>query len=138
VSSFSSLKGRIWDCMNGWKEKFLSQARKEVLLKVVVQPIPTYTISVFQLPKTLCKDIRAMMSRFWWGHKGNDAWIAWMSWSKIWRAKERGGLGYLDLEMFNLALFAKQGWRLLQRPDTLVATIFREKYFPNGSFLYSN
>jgi hypothetical protein len=36
VSSFSALKGRIWERMNGWKEKFLSQARKEVLLKAVV------------------------------------------------------------------------------------------------------
>lgn len=47
-------------------------------------------------------------------------------------------MGYRDLEMFNLALLAKQGWRLLQRPDTLAATIFQEKYFPNGSFLDSN
>ena len=26
VSSFLLLKGRIWDYMNGWKEKFISQA----------------------------------------------------------------------------------------------------------------
>jgi hypothetical protein len=31
VSSFSSLKGRIWDRMNGWKEKFFSQVGKELL-----------------------------------------------------------------------------------------------------------
>ena len=51
--------------MNGWKEKFISQAGKEVLLKAVVQAIPTYTMSVFQLPKTLCKEISSMMSKFW-------------------------------------------------------------------------
>jgi hypothetical protein len=50
VRSFDSLKGRIWAKMHGWKEKFLSQAGKEVLLKAVVQAIPTYTMSVFQLP----------------------------------------------------------------------------------------
>jgi ribonuclease HI len=61
-----------------------------------------------------------------------------MSWSKMGRGKERGGLGFRDLEIFNLALLAKQGWRLLQYPDTLVATIFREKYYPNGSFLESS
>jgi ribonuclease HI len=138
ISSFSSIKGRIWECLNGWKEKFLSQAGKEVLLKAVVQAIPTYTMSVFQLPKTLCTEINSMMSKFWWGHKGNDKRIAWMSWSKMGRGKSSGGLGFRDLEMFNLALLAKQGWRLLQNPDTLVAKIFRKKYYPNGSLLESN
>ena len=33
---FTELKGRIWERINGWKEKFLSQVGKEVLLKAVV------------------------------------------------------------------------------------------------------
>jgi hypothetical protein len=37
---------------------------KEVLLKVVVQAIPTYTVSVFLLTKTLCKEINSMIARF--------------------------------------------------------------------------
>jgi hypothetical protein len=65
VSSLSGIKGRIWDKMQGWKEKFLSHARKEILLKAVVQAIPTYTMSVFRVPKALCNEINAMMSRFW-------------------------------------------------------------------------
>ncbi|XP_059441892.1 uncharacterized protein LOC132174217 [Corylus avellana] len=138
VSAFTSITGRIWDRINGWKEKFLSQAGKEVLLKAVVQSIPTYTMSVFQLPKTLCRDINSMMAKFWWGHKENDSRIAWMSWHKMGLAKECGGLGFRDLEMFNLALLAKQGWRLLNNPGTLVATIFREKYYPQGDFLGAN
>jgi hypothetical protein len=52
-------------------------------------------------------------------------------------AKKEGGLGFRDLECFNTALLAKQGWRLLQNPDSLVAKILKEKYFPNGSFLDS-
>jgi hypothetical protein len=79
-----------------------------------------------------------MMSKLWWGHKGNDAKIAWMHWSKLRRAKEKGGLGFRDIELFNLALLAKQGWRPLQQPDSLVAQIFKEKYYPNCSFLESN
>jgi hypothetical protein len=30
-----------------------------------VQAIPTYSISVFLLPITLCRDIKGMMQRFW-------------------------------------------------------------------------
>jgi hypothetical protein len=137
MAAFMGIKNRIWERINGWKEKFLSQAGKEVLLKAVVQAIPTYTMSVFQLPKKLCADISSMMSKFWWGHKGNDARIAWMSWAKLGRTKAKGGLGYRDLENFNLALLAKQGWRLIQNPQSLVARIIKEKYHPDCSFLDS-
>jgi hypothetical protein len=113
----------------------LLQAGKEVLLKSVVQAIPTYTMSVFQLSKTLCRDINSMMSKFWWGHKDNDKKMAWMSWAKMGQAKESEGLGYRDFECFNLAILAKQGWRLIQNPDSLVAKFLKEKYFPNGNFM---
>jgi hypothetical protein len=92
-------------------------------------------MSAFQLPKTLCKDINSLMSNFWWGHKENDSRIAWMSWSRMGRFKERGGLGFRDLEWFNMALLVKQGWRLLQNLDSLAATILRKKYYPHGEFL---
>jgi hypothetical protein len=138
VEAFSGLQGKIWGRINGWKEKFLSQAGKEVLLKAVIQSIPTYTMSVFQLPKSVCKDINSMMSNFWWGQKEKEAKIASMSWEKLGRPKENGGMGYRDLASFNLALLAKQGWRLLKHPESLVARVFRQKYFPNDSFLNSS
>ena len=53
--------------MQGWKEKLLSQVGKEVMIKVVVQFIPTYSMSMFKLPVGLCKDIEAMIRKFWWG-----------------------------------------------------------------------
>ena len=53
------------------------------------------------------------------------------------KAKERGGMGYRDLESFDLALLAKQGWRLLKCPDSLMARVLKQKYFPNDSFLNS-
>lgn len=64
MASFSSIKGHIWDRIYGWKEKFLSHAGKEVLLKAVLQAIPTYTMSVFKLLKSLCKGINSLLSKF--------------------------------------------------------------------------
>jgi hypothetical protein len=39
------------------------------------------------------------------------------------------------LECFNKVLLAKQSWRLLHYPNTLVALIFKEKYYPWENFL---
>jgi hypothetical protein len=94
-------------------------------------------MSVFRLPKKLCRDINTMMGKFWWGHQGNDSKIAWMSWSGLGRNKLNGGLGYRDLTSFNNALLAKQGWRLTKFPESLVGRIFQEKYYPSGDFLGS-
>jgi len=53
-------------------------------------------------------------------------------------AKSAGGLGFRDLITFNKALLAKQCWRLLQQPNTLMARIFKVKYFPHSSFMESS
>jgi hypothetical protein len=138
VSSFNFIKGRIWAKLNGWKEKFLTHAGKEVLLKAIIQAIPTYTMSVFQLPKALTREINAMMGKFWWSFKENTNKIAWMAWRKMGRSKDLGGLGYRDIDCFNTTMLAKQCWRLMKRPESLVARVMREKYFPNLEFLESN
>jgi hypothetical protein len=138
VSTFNGIKERIWKRINGWKERFLSHAGKEILIKTVIQAILTYTMSVFRLPKRLCREINSLMRRFWWGHKDKDSKIAWMAWGGMGKHKLEGGLGYRDLRSFNNALLAKQGWRLINNPDTLVGRIFQEKYYPTGDFLSSS
>ena len=93
MTSFSSIKGCIWDRINGWKEKFLSHAGKEVVMKAMLQVIPTKTMSVFKLPKTLCQGINTLLSKFWWGHQNNGSKVAWLKWSKMGLAKQKWGPG---------------------------------------------
>ena len=58
--------------MQEWKEKLLSQADKEVMIKAVVQSISTYSMSFFWLTIGLLKDIEAMIRKFWWGCSENS------------------------------------------------------------------
>ena len=46
-----------------------------------------------------------------------------------------GGLSFRKLHDFNLALIAKQAWRLLNFLESLVARIYKAKYYPDSSFL---
>lgn len=137
VSTFNVLKDRIWKRIHGWQDKFLTHAGKEILIKAIIQALPTYTMSVFRLPKTITKDINTMMSRFWWGHKDSSHKMAWMAWKGMGRSKKMRGLGFRELDSFNVALLAKQGWRIINFPDSLVARVYQAKYFLGGSFLGS-
>jgi hypothetical protein len=70
--TFASIKGRVQKTLLGWKEKYLSQSGREILIKAVVQAIPTYSMSVFMLPRALCQSLNSLMNRFWWGHNSNQ------------------------------------------------------------------
>ena len=70
-TSFNYIKERVWKKIQGWKEKLLSQASREILIKAVVQAIPTYTMSCFKLPLGLCGDIESLIRKFWSGQKGD-------------------------------------------------------------------
>jgi hypothetical protein len=76
-----------------------------------------------------------MMGRFWWGNQSNKSKALWMSWNKLGLPKSKGGMGFCNIEVLNMALLAKQGWRIIQAQDSLVGRILKEKYFPQGSFL---
>ncbi|KAL0011421.1 hypothetical protein SO802_006529 [Lithocarpus litseifolius] len=121
----------------GWKGKLLSIGGKEILIKAVAQAVPTYTMSCFLIPKGLCEEIEGMIRKFWWGQRQDESKIAWVSWEKMCKAKSNGGMGFRNLQAFNLAMLTKQGWRLLSNPDSLCAKVLKARYYPNGDVLNS-
>ncbi|XP_050248864.1 uncharacterized mitochondrial protein AtMg00310-like [Quercus robur] len=127
---FAEIKEKVHKKLSRWKEKMLSMGGREILIKAVAQAIPTYTMSCFQLPKGLCEELEGMMRNFWWGQKEEEAKMAWVGWKKMCKSKVQGGMGFHNLQAFNLAMLTKQAWRLLTNPSTLVARIYRAKYYP--------
>jgi hypothetical protein len=135
--AFKYLKDRVWSKVQGWMEMILSAGGKEVLIKSVAQAVPIYSMACFKLPRGLCKHIDSLIRKFWWGSKAGERKTAWVAWEEMTKPKYMGGLGFRDTELFNLALLARQAWRILQNPNTLSARILKAVYFPETDFLDS-
>ena len=63
--AFNGIKDQVGRHIAGWKGRLLSNAGREVLIKAVAQATPTYTMSFFKLPDSLCNELNSMMSNFW-------------------------------------------------------------------------
>jgi ribonuclease HI len=135
MKSFAFIKDRVWLKLQGWKERLLSQAGREILIKAVVQAIPTYSMSCFRLPDRLCHELEGLMRRFWWGHGDNKRKICWIKWKSLCQPKSWGGMGFRGLKQFNTALLGKQVWRLMTEKDSLFYKVFQAKFFPRGSIM---
>ena len=83
MAALSWIKEAIMLKMEGWKEKLLNPAGKAVLIKAVIQAIPTYAISILKLPKTFCDSISARIAKFWWANSGKDHGIHWRNWQLL-------------------------------------------------------
>jgi hypothetical protein len=67
TKAFEPIPAKVRGLVGGWSEKLLSSAAKEVLIKSVVQAIPTYPMSCFILSSRTRKKITGAVSNFWWG-----------------------------------------------------------------------
>ncbi|XP_019184158.1 PREDICTED: uncharacterized protein LOC109179042 [Ipomoea nil] len=124
---FAYIEQKMKQRFGTWNKRLLSRAGKEVLMKSVAQAMPTYTMSIFLIPKTLCASLERLMNRYWWGRNVREDSIHWLAWDRMCMPKKFGGLGFKRLHEFNLALLAKQGWRLLTKPNTLMARVLKAR-----------
>ena len=91
---FAQIKERGSKKLVGQKEKLLSIRGREILIESFAQAVLTYTMSFFQLPKTLCDDLERMMRNFWWGQRNQETKLAWVSWKKLCKSKLYGGMEF--------------------------------------------
>ncbi|XP_061999011.1 uncharacterized mitochondrial protein AtMg00310-like [Rosa rugosa] len=90
-------------------------------------------MTVFKFPTSLCNQINSALANFWWGNSSTMG-IHWKKWASLGLPKSQGGLGFRNIADFNVALLAKQAWRLHSNPEALWVRVLKSRYFPAGSF----
>ncbi|XP_022571217.1 uncharacterized protein LOC111213686 [Brassica napus] len=126
---FAFLKDKLLHKVNGWTGRWLSKGGKEVLIKSILLALLTYVMSSFLLPLEICENLASAIAQFWWSSNPPKRGIHWEKWEKMCAPREEGGIGFRMIHEFNLALLAKQLWRLVQFPDSLVARVLRGRYY---------
>lgn len=77
------------------------------MLKVVVQAIPTFSMSCFKLPIGLCYDIELMICKFWCVNVEIGGRYIGKKWEILCKPKSKGGMDFRELEKFNGPMLAK-------------------------------
>lgn len=72
----------------------------------------------------------------WWASKEKGRDWSMFAWERVCHPKGMRGLGFRDLQLFNLALLGRQVWRILTYKDTLCYQVLSSKYFPSGDLFH--
>ena len=69
VATFKEILERIAKRVMGWKEKYISKAGRQILIKTdktIAQAIPTQSMSTFKIPKVVDDGISLVLAKYWW------------------------------------------------------------------------
>lgn len=105
AKAFHSLLDRVWGKFSNKKSCRLQG--KEILLKLVLHALPSYTTGIFLLSKFIIDKLNGLLKKFWWRSNGASIKINWLNWCNMGLSKAKGGLGFRNMDSYNMALLAK-------------------------------
>ncbi|XP_060968554.1 uncharacterized protein LOC133036092 [Cannabis sativa] len=133
--NFQFVVDKVAKRLEGWKARLLSQAARTVLVKSVVQTIPSYSMAVFKLPGSILEELDKLTRRFWWkGDMEGGRYLSLIAWENLCKPKVCGGLGFRRAKDMNMCYMAKLAWLLARDGGELWVRMIKSKYFPNSSF----
>lgn len=109
--AYISLIEKLNKKLASWATKFLSIAGRLVLLNSVLSSLPMHYMMVLALPEWVLAKIDKIRRRFLWrGASEEGKGYHLVNWQTVCQPKAVGGIGILDLKIFNQALLLKWMW----------------------------
>lgn len=132
------LKERVKAKINSWRNRLLTNAGKEVLIKSVITAIPTYVMSILKIPQSWCTEVNALIAKFWWAASNEDRKIHWKRWDMMTKSKGQGDFGFRELQGFNSAMLTNMAARVLDELNSLWVQVLRGIYFSQSDFMQAS
>lgn len=118
----------------GWAAKLLTIAGRLTLVNAVLTSIPIYLMSVCKLPVWVIEEIDKTRRNFFWkGGAQNERKIHLANWPMLCKPKKMGGMGILDLRIFNKAILSKWYWQWQAKEEKMWKSLFLSIYCTQGT-----
>ena len=111
-----------------WKRQYLSKDERQILIKSTLSSLPIYFISLFVIPIRVAARLEKIQRDFLWEGGGLVNKPHLVKQAIFCMEKQKGGLGFRSLPLFNKALLGKRSWRFVKERDTLWKLVIIGKY----------
>lgn len=127
---FKPVIEKILNKLAGCKVPLLSQAGRSVLQYILI-----YTLSCYKAPVMITYELDKICRNFWWNHKNDKRKLHLINWNVLCQPVELRGLGFRKSEDMNDALLPKQAWKILEEPNSFLASFMLSKCGRENHFL---
>ena len=119
IEQFRPLTAKISEYISAWAGATLSYAGRSELIRSVLQGVECFWLSILPIPVGVRSKIVALCRNFLWGGKATSPKKPLVAWKDVCKPKSEGGLGFIDLNAWNMALMTKSLWNLQAKKDSL-------------------
>ncbi|XP_021857984.2 uncharacterized protein [Spinacia oleracea] len=127
-AKFQSIVDRINEKIGSWKFARTSQPGKLLLINSILVAMASHILSIYSCPSLIAKKINSNLLKFWWATSSSRKPIYWRKKELLYHHKGEGGVGIKEIGTLNLALLARQSWRMYSNPRLLASKLFKGKY----------
>ncbi|XP_019234713.1 PREDICTED: uncharacterized protein LOC109215147 [Nicotiana attenuata] len=120
--------------ITSWTAKKLSYAGRSQLIQTVLFGIQAYWSQLFVIPSKVLSTIEAYCRSYLWSGTNTITRKALVAWEKVCTPKSMGGLGLINMRLWNKAAIAKASWDIERKADRLWIRWLHAYYIKNQQF----
>ncbi|XP_074288241.1 uncharacterized protein LOC141613407 [Silene latifolia] len=113
------LVDRIVARIRSWGAKKLSYAGRLVLVRTVLSQLHSYWARIFLLPMGVISRVNAVCRNYLWSGTDDYHKAPAVAWDSCCLPRDRGGLGILHCQLWNIVVLGKYSWWIAQKKDSL-------------------